>query len=80
MRRPTIFVGERFGLLTVTGRDATDPHMVICRCDCGGRKVVWSSNLTRSLTTSCGCQAGTHRAFLRIPGCALADHWRTNAA
>jgi len=60
--------GKRFGKLTVVG-----PHPVrtgynmirwICRCDCGGEKLVTTSNLGRN-THSCGCIRNTQGALTR---------------
>lgn len=51
-------VGERFGRWVVTSR-VPNPHgravKYLCKCDCGNEKVVFASNLTRGLSTSCGC-------------------------
>lgn len=56
--------GQRFGRLTVIGREpgnyvSPDGFVVItrwrCRCDCGNETVVLRTNLKRGLTRSCGC-------------------------
>lgn len=62
MGRQTIdLTGRRFGRLTVVEQDATAPSGAgrcakwICRCDCGNETTVYSSNLLRGITKSCGC-------------------------
>ncbi len=51
--------GHRNGRLTATkvvARNAEGRAMWLCKCDCGGEKVVQANNLTRqSGTKSCGC-------------------------
>ena len=57
-------IGERFGKLTVIERveDKIFPSgqkkvQVLCKCDCGNRVIVLSSNLLKlGNTTSCGCR------------------------
>lgn len=53
-------IGQRFGMLAVTGRwpiNAEDGTAVWeCRCDCGNSKLVRGKNLRRGLSQSCGCQ------------------------
>ena len=55
---------QRFGLLTVLGRDPELPaHGRInwlCRCDCGNQTSVCGSNLTSGRTASCGCRKVRH--------------------
>lgn len=56
--------GQRFGKLVVIEHDdsylATQEngwkHKWICLCDCGNKTSVFSGNLKRLHTTSCGCQ------------------------
>lgn len=48
--------GQRFGHLTVLIR--VPPRKWLCRCDCGKEIGVFTDNLTRNHTTSCGCQKG----------------------
>ena len=51
--------GQRFGLLTVTGRSEPDEkgrRRWLCRCDCGTETAVLTSNLKRSPNVSCGCR------------------------
>lgn len=50
-------LGKRFGRLTVMEPVVIDDKVVgyLCRCDCGGEKVVKSGNLTGGMTKSCGC-------------------------
>ncbi len=59
--------GQRFGRLVVLsqapdrfssngkGRPRRREKMVNVECDCGERRVVFARNLTRGLSTSCGC-------------------------
>lgn len=51
--------GRRFGMLTVEGVESQNGHRESrywCRCDCGRRTLVWSSNLRSGNTRSCGDQ------------------------
>lgn len=45
--------GKRFGKLTV--KEYLGNRKYRCQCDCGNECIVFSSNLTRNHTTSCGC-------------------------
>lgn len=48
--------GKRFGRLTVLNRvNSQSEAKWLCVCDCGGHKEVFSSNLVRGFTKSCGC-------------------------
>lgn len=50
--------GRKFGRLLVlctAGRTPRREIKWLCRCDCGNRKVVKSTNLERGTTKSCGC-------------------------
>jgi hypothetical protein len=49
-----VFVGERYGRLTVTQQRSPGEKDVHVRCDCGTAKTVPFKNLGRS-TNSCGC-------------------------
>lgn len=51
------FAGQRFGRLTVVGRDASrrDSTYWICVCDCGKQKSVLGGNLKSGDNRSCGC-------------------------
>lgn len=58
MARPVMdLVGQKYGMLTVVVRaNPSDAYaMWICRCDCGGTKMVRSKNLRSGGTRSCGC-------------------------
>lgn len=52
--------GQKFGMLTVLYRAESHKQRTYwhCKCDCGNEKDVMSSNLTRELTRSCGCNIG----------------------
>lgn len=50
--------GQRFGRLTVIGREGTNKHRAStwrCLCDCGSEIVVVGSNLRTGWSQSCGC-------------------------
>lgn len=49
--------GQRFGRLTVIERVKEDTRHVKwrCLCDCGKETIVYSGNLQRGHTKSCGC-------------------------
>lgn len=50
--------GRRFGRLTVIKREVNASNGAtrwLCKCDCGGEKIVERSNLTSGATRSCGC-------------------------
>ena len=54
----TDLVGQKFGRLTVIkqgGRTNTGVIKWLCRCECGKEKEIIGTNITRGLTTSCGC-------------------------
>lgn len=54
--------GVRFGLLTVLGiEDRRRRVYWLCRCDCGGSRVVGGSDLTRGRADHCGCLKGGRR-------------------
>lgn len=50
-------IGKRFGRLSVETADISRPGYVICRCDCGRKKSVRATSLTKTKqpTRSCGC-------------------------
>ncbi len=56
-RPPESLVGQRFGrLIAVRFSHMKDEHAYwLCKCDCGGEKVVAANNLKRGHTKSCGC-------------------------
>ena len=49
--------GKKFGRLTVIERvkDGTPRTLWRCKCECGGEAIVWSINLRKGQTGSCGC-------------------------
>lgn len=63
--------GQRFGALTVTGRDFSVPVEKrvywLCQCDCGVIKSIRSTDFTRKLnpTKSCGCRINMKN---KLPG------------
>ena len=51
--------GQKFGMLTVMhlAENAKDGHKQwLCKCDCGGEKVIVSNQLKRFIGCHCGCQ------------------------
>ena len=50
-------VGKRFGKLFVESADTSRPGYVVCRCDCGRKKSIRATSLTKKKqpTRSCGC-------------------------
>lgn len=46
--------GTRVGKLTVVER-LDNGKKYRCKCDCGNETIVWTTNLRRTHTTSCGC-------------------------
>lgn len=60
MSRLIDITGQKFGKLTVVGRDYSKNENVtywFCECDCGNKSIpsIAKNSLTRGLTTSCGC-------------------------
>ncbi|KKM19997.1 hypothetical protein LCGC14_1649970 [marine sediment metagenome] len=50
--------GQKFGRLTVIKRaenSLTGLGRWLCQCDCGGQSIVYSQDLRRGTTRSCGC-------------------------
>ena len=58
-RLKPINIGDRFGKLVVIEEVERDPdtnrRRYMCRCDCGGSKIVAADKLTGGETKSCGC-------------------------
>lgn len=50
-------IGKRFGRLRVIKEVEPKGYKrrYLCKCDCGNEKVVYLDNLSRGMTTSCGC-------------------------
>ena len=58
MPRRNDITGKKFGKLTAiqrAGRDKNGKYLWLCKCDCGGEKIVTSSDLVTGNTKSCGC-------------------------
>jgi len=52
------FTGRRFGMLvveSVCGMDKYSHRLWGCRCDCGGRAIARTGDLTNGRIISCGC-------------------------
>ena len=64
-----IFLGQRFGALTVIADEGEERgrHFWRCRCDCGNECVVSASKLNRGKKKSCGC-LGVHRGPRDLTG------------
>ena len=62
--------GKRFGRLTVIQRhgDITTDTKWLCKCDCGGEKIVRGVCLRYGHTKSCGCLAQESRHRRRLEG------------
>lgn len=57
-RKHTVFLGERYGLWTVAGREKKHPkhgYIVRCKCLCGTERDVVVRTLTTGKSQSCGC-------------------------
>lgn len=53
-------INQRFGKLVVTkliGKNKWGNLKFLCKCDCGGQKIVPSANLRDGRTKSCGCMS-----------------------
>ena len=54
-------VGQKFGKLTVVSKEEPRASnrrkeiLWLCKCDCGGEKIVPTNSLTSGMTKSCGC-------------------------
>jgi len=47
--------GKRFGRLVVLALHPERSRMWVCRCDCGGERIVRGSDLIRGMSKSCNC-------------------------
>lgn len=74
-------IGQRFGRLTVVAeapRQSKEARFWLCRCDCGGEKIVRTWRLNSGYTKSCGCLAReVARALLTRHGMVETPEWRT---
>ena len=72
-----IVPGQRFGLLVILERSKPDKfgnYRFLCQCDCGKKKSVSGSNLSRGHTQSCGCQQGKQKPS---PGGFETKNWQS---
>lgn len=62
--KSSIQIGEVFGKLTVVGLGniSGKRKFLMCSCECGNTKEVLPKNLTRGVTTNCGCVKVTRNA------------------
>lgn len=72
-------IGQRFGKLTVIGRESNGSHAkFLCRCDCGREIVVRGDSLRRRKTVSCGCLKKSDDKIQQLEnGRKLQDHTST---
>lgn len=64
---PRVIVGQRFGKWEVIEASEKKTSPVLCVCDCGTKRKVRPCNLTRGLSSSCGCarkEANIERAHV----------------
>ena len=57
MGKAVDLTGEKFGKLLVLRRGGYKSKVLhwVCKCDCGGKTLVRTNNLTTGHTKSCGC-------------------------
>ncbi len=55
MRRAKDYTGQRFGRLVVIEPVEGVGAKWVCRCDCGGQKIIQSSHLNARIGLHCGC-------------------------
>lgn len=55
MKKKEDLVGKIFNRLTVIEQSKTNTKKWLCKCECGNFCEVYTSNLKRGLTQSCGC-------------------------
>jgi hypothetical protein len=70
-KRPKIEIGNIYGMLEVIKFDHKDKKGNLyysCKCQCGRKVVVRSSNLLSGNTTSCGCLSGKRNKMQRSSG------------
>jgi len=70
-KRPKIIIGNTYGILEVIKFDHRTKHgdlYYYCKCQCGRKVIVRSSNLLNGNTTSCGCLSGKHNKMQRLSG------------
>lgn len=70
--RRKVNVGARYGMLIVRRLLGDGRARVVC--DCGNQRYVWTGNLQKGSTASCGCTPGTHK--FPSQRCALEAVWR----
>jgi hypothetical protein len=68
--RPTTkeLVGQKFGRLLVVGVSqisVKQRRLLVCVCDCGGEKLVASTDLKNGSVSSCGCKNKEHLKNVR---------------
>jgi len=70
-KQPKIELGKTYGILNVIKFDHKDKKGNLyysCKCQCGRKVVVRSSNLLSGNTTSCGCLSGKRNKMQRSSG------------
>ena len=69
-------IGQRFGRLTVIGRESSGSHAkFLCRCDCGQEIIARGDSLRSGKTISCGCDKKSSVKIKQLKrGRKLQDH------
>lgn len=70
-KQPKIELGKTYGILNVIKFDHKDKKGNLyysCKCQCGRKVVVRSSNLLSGNTTSCGCLSGKRNKMQSLSG------------
>lgn len=73
-----INIGDKFGKLTVLeyyGNDKHNKRLWLCKCDCGNKTLVTTSDLRRGHTTSCGCVGKAHSFKHGMTGSRIHNIW-----
>ncbi len=61
-------IGEKHGLLTITGFEKRNNIMyAFCDCECGGKHIAQYINLVKGKTKSCGCLSGKYSEIREEP-------------
>lgn len=60
-------IGQKFGMLTIVGKDESRYGYVLCQCDCGNKKSARIWHLKSGKIKSCGCWAiqNAHNLFFK---------------
>lgn len=62
LRKIPNIIGQKFGKWTVIGAERKlGYHYSLCNCDCGNQRLVFTNNLLRKISQSCGCSSQESR-------------------